>query len=890
MSENINSRGQRRKELEKQKKTKKISKTGWIRRIVVAIFIIGLAGLLFGGGLFAFYASSAPKLDEESLKDPITSVILDKNDDVFATIGSSEKRDYVNYKDIPKGMEDAILATEDVRFYKHNGIDFYRLGGAVLANITSGFGSQGASTITQQVIKNSFLQNEKTLKRKAQEAYLSYQLEKKYEKEEIFEMYFNKVLMSGNIYGFGTASNSFFGRDIKDLKLHEMALLAGMPQSPNNYHPFDDPEAAEKRRNIVLRLMEQHGKITKAEMEEQQAIPIAEGLLPEEKRQISKENKYDAYIDIVKKELAAKGEDDSLNYGIKIYTTLDPQAQVSVEEALASANFPTESMQAGMTVLDTKTGAIVAVGGGRNYENGTNYARQTDRSIGSTVKPILDYGPAIEYLDWSTGHTIVDEKMTYTGTDQQIRNFDGEYLGSMTIREALFRSRNIPAVKVFKEVDAGKRNEFANKLGFTGDSLDFEAAAIGGTYNKINTMKLAASYAAFGNAGIYSEPYTIREIVFRDGETKKTYKPKSTPAMKDSTAFMVTDMLRDVVSERSGSTGKAANISGLDVAGKTGTTNYDADEFNKYNLKDGSAPDVWFAGYTSNYSIAVWTGYHTRKDAIDTTNQNERTFAQRLFKNVMTSVSDGKNTASFKRPNSVIEATVEVGTSPLRLASEFTPASLKRTELFVRGSEPTQVSYEYEKVEVDAPTKLKADYSEGDQTATLSWDHKAPSKRGKKSNLDVAFEVSYAIDGGTPTVLQSTSQKGLIVTGIAPGSTYTFTVVAIADNIRSSPASTTLEIDAVEVPEPVEEEIPEEDKDVEKDKEKDKDKDKDKDKEAPPEEEPAPPAEEPTPPEEEPTPPVEEPTPPIEEPTPPEDGDDDSADEATAALSNRQNN
>ncbi|HSO56986.1 MAG TPA: biosynthetic peptidoglycan transglycosylase, partial [Paenisporosarcina sp.] len=237
MSEKVNSRGQRRKELERQKKSQKTSKTGWLKRIVVACLLIGLAGLLFGGGLFAFYASSAPKLDEESLKDPLPSKVFDTNKDLIMTLGP-ENREYINYEDIPKEMENAILATEDVRFYKHNGIDFYRLGGAVLANITSGFGSQGASTLTQQVIKNSFLQNEKTLKRKAQEAYLAYQLEQKYEKEEIFEMYFNKILMSGTTYGFGTASTHFYGKELKDLQLHEMAVLAGIPQSPNNYNPF----------------------------------------------------------------------------------------------------------------------------------------------------------------------------------------------------------------------------------------------------------------------------------------------------------------------------------------------------------------------------------------------------------------------------------------------------------------------------------------------------------------------------------------------------------------------------------------------------------------------------------------------------------------------------
>lgn len=807
MSENKSSRGQRRKELEQQKKSKQSSKKGLFKKIFMAVIIIGLAGLLFGAGLFAFYASSAPALEEENLKDPISTEVYDINDELFATFGA-ENRDYVGYEEIPKLMEDAILATEDVRFYDHMGIDFYRLGGAVIANFTSGFGSQGASTLTQQVIKNSFLQNEKTLKRKAQEAYLAYQLEQEYEKEEIFEMYFNKVLMSGRIYGFGTASQSFYGRELKDLQLHEVALLAGMPQSPNNFNPFKHPESAEKRRNIVLRLMEQHGKITKAEMEKAQAIPIAEGLLPAEKVQAAGTKKYDAYLDVVLNEIERKSDGDSLSDGLKVYTTLDPKAQESVEKALKGENFPTENMQAGLTVIDTKTGAIVAIGGGRDYgpDRGLNFAEdRKDRHIGSTAKPLVDYGPAIEYLSWSTGQTTNDERITYSNSEQQINNFDGEYLGEMTIREALYRSRNVPAVKTFREVDLEKRKDFANALGMPTEKLGNESSAIGG-FAGMNTIDLAAAYAAFGNSGIYTEPYTIRSIEYRDGKTKRSFEPKPTPAMKDSTAYMVTDMLRDVVSERRGASGAAAAVSGVDIAGKTGTTNYSQEEKEKYNLGSSYAPDVWFAGYSTNYSISVWTGYEKRDKGINTADRNERTFAQRLFKSVMTDVSANKETAKFKRPNSVIEATIEVGSSPLRLASDWTPDELKQTELFVRGSEPTQVSETYEQIEIEAPSKLKADYSEGDQTATLSWDHKKP-KRGK-DDVSVSFEVSVSVDGAGATVLQTTDQKGLIVQGIEPGKSYTFIVVAIADEVRSEPASATLEIQAEEVepePEPEEE-------------------------------------------------------------------------------------
>ena len=265
------------------------------------------------------------------MKDPISPKLLDANGELFATLGA-ENREYVPYEEIPQQMHDAIIATEDSRFYEHFGVDFLRLGKAVLANITNGFGEQGASTITQQVIKNSFLTNEKTLKRKAQEAYLSIQLERKYEKEEIFEMYFNKVLMSGRIYGYGTASKYFYGKELKDLTLDQYAVLAGISQRPNAYNPFKNPDLAEKRRNTVLHLMNLHGKITDEEMKDAQAIPIADTLLPEEERVAKQDTKYDAFIDIVLDELEKNGDGDTISEGITIHTTLQPNAQKQVED------------------------------------------------------------------------------------------------------------------------------------------------------------------------------------------------------------------------------------------------------------------------------------------------------------------------------------------------------------------------------------------------------------------------------------------------------------------------------------------------------------------------------------------------------------------------------
>lgn len=338
MSENVNSRSARRQQeaAEKRKGRKKGPSKGpkhIIKKIFLAVIAVGLALFLGGVGLFAYYASTAPELDESLLKDPLTSELLDMDGNVFLKFGA-EKREFVPYDEIPAELRDAILATEDVRFFKHHGMDFYRLGGAVLANFRGGFGSQGASTLTQQVIKNSFLSDEKTLKRKAQEAWLAFKLEREYSKEEIFEMYFNKILMSGRIYGIGTAAEYFYGKELNELELSDMALLAGMPQSPNGYNPLKNPERAEKRRNTVLHLMYKHKKITKEEMEAAKAVPVTANLLPDDQRQDYAESKYPAYVDLVLDELESAGMMSLLSEGVKIQTALDPKAQETVENAI----------------------------------------------------------------------------------------------------------------------------------------------------------------------------------------------------------------------------------------------------------------------------------------------------------------------------------------------------------------------------------------------------------------------------------------------------------------------------------------------------------------------------------------------------------------------------
>ena len=793
MSENLQSRTARREAEERNTKNKKPKKKGLFKKIILILLFIGVIGLGSGAGLFFYYASTAPKLDEELLRDPLSSDILYANGDLMYTTGS-EKREYVSYDEIPQLLEDAILATEDVRFYKHKGMDFYRLGGAVIANFKRGFGSEGASTLTQQVIKNSFLSSDKTLKRKAQEAWLAFQLERHYEKEEIFEMYFNKILMSGNRYGFGTAAEYFYGKPLDELELHEVAMLAGLPQSPNGYNPTTNPERAEKRRNVVLSLMEQHGKITKEQMEAAKKVDVTSTLVPEEERK-QNDFKYPALLDVVMNELEEQGLLDMVDEGVTIHTTFDPAAQDIVEQAINDESlYIDDDIQGAMTVLDTKTGGIIAVGAGRNYTTGWNFARQEKRQPGSTIKPILSYGPAIEHLNWSTGQVVVDEPYKYQdGQNTDVNNVDNNFWGPMTIREALYNSRNVPAVKIYEEVGRSNANSFADKLGIT-LSNENPSNALGGTSGKdddVSTIEMAGAYAAFGNNGIYTKPHSVTKIVMRDGTVDESMKPKQTVAMKDSTAYMVTDMLRDVFTK---GTGTRANISGLDMAGKTGTSS--------------KAIDSWFAGYTTNYTIAAWGGYQDRRPM--TGMEKQRYIPQDLYRSVMAQISTRVETPNFQMPSSVEQADVVYLSNPLVRASASTPASQKRTELFVKNSVPTEViEEEKEEIELAAPHNLSADYNEEDQTITLSWDHKAPDD--EDFDEDIQFAVSYSVNGGSSKELTTTGDTTLTLNDAEEGTTYTFSVVAIAGDLKSESASVSIEIaEAEEEEEDEEEEVEEE--------------------------------------------------------------------------------
>ncbi|MED4204180.1 PBP1A family penicillin-binding protein [Neobacillus mesonae] len=785
MADQYQSREERRKKLQEKGKQKPRKKQkGLFKKIFLSLVILGIVCIIAGVGTFAYLVKDTPPLDPKLLKDPIPSKILDKNEQLVTEVGAVN-REYASYKDIPKVVENAILATEDYRFYKHHGIDPIRLGGAILANFQRGFGAEGGSTITQQVVKNSFLTHEKTLKRKVQEAWLSYQLEQKYTKHQIFEMYANKVFVSENSHGIATAAKIYYGKSLKELTLAEAAQIAGMPQSPNNYNPFTHPDLAEKRRNIVLSLMYQHGFITKEQMEDAKKVHVKDTVLKPKERKVNTKP-YDSFVDAVIDEVKENTDFDIFTDGLTIYTSLDKNAQEHVDKILNSKEipYPDDEFQVGIALLDTKTGEIRAIGGGRNQnvQRGFNYAIDTQRQPGSTIKPVLDYAPAMEYLNWGTYQMIEDKPIKYS-TGQKFGNWDQSYKGAMTIRTALQLSRNSPAVQTLQEVGLERAKDFAVGIGIPLKEI-FESYAIGGFGGKtvgVSPLEMAGAYSAFGNNGIYNKPHAINKIKLRDG-TVISLAPEPKVAMKDSTAFMITDMLKSVL-EYPG-TGVRAKVPGLPIAGKTGTTNYTDEEIRKWGIPNSKAvPDAWFTGYTTNYTASIWTGYKDRSTPITAVGDNQR-IAQFIFKDLMAYVSSDIDTPDFEMPNSVQKVRIERGSMPPVLASEYTPSSQVSIEYAVKGHAPTTVSQRYYKL--NAPSNFAAKYDEASGSIVLSWKY-------KNTNESVTFDVS---DGTKHYSVQDTT----LTLPAEPGAKYNFTVVAISGSKKSDPVSASIEIPKPETP------------------------------------------------------------------------------------------
>ncbi|CEV40556.1 TPA: penicillin-binding protein 1A [Streptococcus pneumoniae] len=628
-----------------------------IKYLSISFLSLVIAAIVLGGGVFFYYVSKAPSLSESKLVATTSSKIYDNKNQLIADLGS-ERRVNAQANDIPTDLVKAIVSIEDHRFFDHRGIDTIRILGAFLRNLQSN-SLQGGSTLTQQLIKLTYFStstSDQTISRKAQEAWLAIQLEQKATKQEILTYYINKVYMSNGNYGMQTAAQNYYGKDLNNLSLPQLALLAGMPQAPNQYDPYSHPEAAQDRRNLVLSEMKNQGYISAEQYEKAVNTPITDGL-----QSLKSASNYPAYMDNYLKEVINQVEEETgynlLTTGMDVYTNVDQEAQkhlwdiYNTDEYVA---YPDDELQVASTIVDVSNGKVIAQLGARhqssNVSFGINQAVETNRDWGSTMKPITDYAPALEYGVYDSTATIVhDEPYNYPGTNTPVYNWDRGYFGNITLQYALQQSRNVPAVETLNKVGLNRAKTFLNGLGIDYPSIHYSNAISSNTTESdkkygASSEKMAAAYAAFANGGTYYKPMYIHKVVFSDG-SEKEFSNVGTRAMKETTAYMMTDMMKTVLTY---GTGRNAYLAWLPQAGKTGTSNYTDEEIeNHIKTSQFVAPDELFAGYTRKYSMAVWTGYSNRLTPLV---GNGLTVAAKVYRSMMTYLSEGRNPEDWNIP------------------------------------------------------------------------------------------------------------------------------------------------------------------------------------------------------------------------------------------------
>ena len=734
-----------------KKKAPTSSKKKLWKKILIGIAAFVTVAIIAIVAIFAYYGATAPTIQASDLEGATETKILDKDGELIYSLGG-EKRDLITSEQVPQLLKDAITSIEDKRFYSHMGIDPIRIAGSFLRNAKAGQITQGGSTITQQLVKLAVFSTKKedqTYKRKIQEIMLALQLERNYSKEQILTYYLNKVYMANNVYGFGTASHYYFNKELSELSLPQVALLAGMPQAPNSYDPYANADQAKERRDLVLYSMKENGKITKEQYDQAVATPVTEGLIAHNNNVDSNDKAlvYDSFVTMVLKEVQEKTGLDPYNDGLTIETTIDSKAQQRLYDIVNTNDYiqyVNDKIQNAVVMLDTKTGAVRAVNGGRKQTTLLGYNRATDnsRSTGSTIKPVIDYGPAIEYLNYSTGQTIMDQRTTYSN-GVELNNWDFSHKGAMTLRTALVYSRNTTALQTFKAVGETNIKSFLNNLDIQikNDGQDYlvESNSIGAD---ISPIKMAAAYATFGNYGTYSKPYTVTKVTTRDGQVTE-FKPEQKQAMKDSTAYMITDVLKD--SFKYGFATQAA-IPGLPTAAKTGSSNYTVEQKRAMGASDYEdiIPDSWFIGYSTDYTISAWTGYdnpYEQGGGVDTTEQE---YSRLIYYYLMKYMAESSSGDDWVQPDSVVKQQIEIGSDPLSLPGPRTPANMIATELFVKGHVPTQQSMNYG-TKIEGPTGLKATYDKSKKALTVTWDNYQTNSKDKP-------QYKVTLNGQTQTV------------------------------------------------------------------------------------------------------------------------------------------
>lgn len=631
---------------------KKFFKWSFIIIFILAALALSVLGLYVG----SIYSSAQTiPLDEEALSSPSLSIEIFDSQNKPIEEDNEISRAYASFNSLPEHTIDAFISIEDKTFYTHSGINYKRIAKATLNNIKSRSLKEGASTITQQLVKNTQLSSEKTFTRKIQEMVLAKKVEKQYDKDKILEMYLNIIYFGNNCYGIESAANYYFSKSAKDLTLEESALLAGMIKSPSKYSPIKNSSNALTRRNIVLREMEKDGKISSAQYTLSQNTPISLNLSKEKKNRL---NSYSqAALEEAEEILGLPARQIAIG-GYKIYTYQNEEKQQALENAFKNTTLDCDF---GGIVVDNNDGKVSAYYGDSNFK-----ILEAKRQPGSCIKPVLVYAPALNEDIISPCSQLLDEKVTVG--DYSPKNVGNLYRGYVSAREALSKSINIPAIKVLSYVGLDKAKAYASEMGISFDEKDDSySIALGGMTYGCNLLQLAGAYSTFARGGIYSKPTFISFITDKNDKIVYINNSQSHKVLRDDCSFLLTDMLRTCA--QSG-TGRKLSSLEKDIASKTGTVG-------KSGSKENT--DAWNISYTAEQTCAVWLG-NLDNTPITYAGGNQPTI---IVKDYFSAVQDD---STFTRPSTVVEKAVDSielsENHKVTLASKFMPERYTQNELF----------------------------------------------------------------------------------------------------------------------------------------------------------------------------------------------------------------
>lgn len=780
----------------------------WLKIGLFSILILGVSGMIAGAGYAYYLIEDAPEFNPQAFDNlSSTTNVYDRNGEFLGSMQTDGNRELIkNLSEVSPLVVNAFIAAEDKNFYNHYGINPLSILRAAYQNFIGGGVVSGASTITQQTVKNvMFPAQEQTIKRKVQEMYLALKLERAMTKEEILVHYFNWIYFgksgNSNLYGIKAASKAIFNKDPKDLNLAQAALLAAMPNNPSKYNPYTRLEKALEYQDYVLKEMLESGKITEADYKEARAFDIRSSIAKPAVTSTgygrypfviseAEQRAAEKLLTVAKYESLDDARQALFKGGYKVYTTIDRNLQDAVDQVLGNgANFYPKPLtyaakngktvenalqQAGASLLDNKTGGILAIGGGRDFQKDQNNHTRLPRQPGSTMKPLSVYGPAVERKLLSPGSVLDDTPLplanaSAAGGKYFPMNHDRKFHGLITVREALRHSYNIPAIKATQMVTPSVGLEYVKKMGVsTLDKSDEHlVSGIGGLAYGLSVEEATSAFSTFPNGGIWKESHLIDKIVDRNGKEIYSHKPQETRVFSVQTAYLLTDMMRDIV-KRGTASGVGARFPGRAIAGKTGTT-------------DGTT-DSWFIGFTPNVTLGIWVGYdipYPMDRLSDTDSRGLRPIL--LWSAIMEKVysKTGAPENGFPdMPGGIVRA--EVCTKSGKIPTDLCRAlNTVTTDLFVAGTEPKEpcdamVSVKY--VEINGKKYLLNDKTaawggivkEGIFIRREPYTLPYGDPRYKPADADLEIPSEFGKEQSANSAAMS--PEGLEITGTDPGS------------------------------------------------------------------------------------------------------------------------